>query len=74
MALFGSIRERLVTLIRSERGMALPTAIFAMIASMGFASAAILASVDVQQGSTLDAGSKKAIAAADEARTSPCCG
>ena len=65
MALFGSIRERLVTLIRSERGMALPTAIFAMIASMGFASAAILASVDVQQGSTLDAGSKKAIAAAD---------
>ena len=65
MALFGPIRERLVALVRSERGMALPTALFAMIASMGLASAAILSSVNVQQGSTRDSGSKKAIAAAD---------
>jgi len=65
MALFRSIREHLVTLARSEQGMALPTAIFAMIASMGLASAAILSSVDVQQGSHRDSGSKKAIAAAD---------
>jgi hypothetical protein len=65
MALFRSIREHLVTLARSERGMALPTALFAMLASMGLATAAILASVDVQQGSTRDSGAKKSIAAAD---------
>jgi hypothetical protein len=65
MALFGSIRKRLVTLARSEQGMALPTAIFAMIASMGLASAAIMTSVDVQQGSHRDSDAKQAIAAAD---------
>ena len=36
---------------RSESGMALPTALFAMIASFALASAAVLSSVDVQQGS-----------------------
>src|SRR5262249_7885467 len=65
MALIGSIRERLVMLIRSEQGMALPTAIFAMIASMGLASAAIMTSVDVQEGSHRDSDAKQAIAAAD---------
>src|SRR5262249_39672331 len=65
MALFGSIRERLVILIRNEQGMALPTALFAMIASIGLAAAAILASVNVQQGSTRDSDSTQAIAAAD---------
>jgi hypothetical protein len=65
MAPFRSIREHLATLLRSEQGMALPTALFAMIATMALASAAIMASIDVQQGSTRDAGSKKAIAAAD---------
>src|SRR5689334_21803466 len=65
MALFRSIRERLATLPRNEQGMALPTALFAMIATMALASAAIMASVNVQQGSTRDAGSKKAIAADD---------
>ena len=45
--------------------MALPTALFAMIASMALASAAVVASVDVQQGTTRDHGSKEAIAAAD---------
>lgn len=45
--------------------MALPTALFAMIASMALASAAILSSVDVQQGTTRDHDSKEAIAAAD---------
>ncbi len=60
-----AIRRRFLTLLRSEQGMALPTALFAMIASMGLAGAAVLASVDVQQGSTRDAGSKRAIAAAD---------
>jgi hypothetical protein len=45
--------------------MALPTALFAMIASMALASVAVLSSVDVQQGSGRDHDSKEAIAAAD---------
>jgi hypothetical protein len=45
--------------------MALPTALFAMIASMALASAAVLSSVDVQQGFSRDHSSKEAIAAAD---------
>jgi hypothetical protein len=45
--------------------MALPTALFAMIAGMALASAAVLSSVDVQQGSARDHDSKEAIAAAD---------
>ena len=45
--------------------MALPVALFAMIASMALASAAVLATVDVQQGSHRDHSSKSAIAAAD---------
>jgi hypothetical protein len=61
--------DRLLLLIRdlrrNERGMALPTAIFAMVASMGFASAAVISSVNVQQGSHRDGDSKSAIAAAD---------
>jgi hypothetical protein len=53
------MRRRFEELIRSERGMALPVALFAMIGSMGLASAAVMVSVDVQQGA------KGAIAAAD---------
>lgn len=45
--------------------MALPTAIFAMIASFALASAAVLSSVDAQQGTKRDHESKEAIAAAD---------
>lgn len=45
--------------------MALPTALFAMIASLGLASAAIMSSVGVQRGTTRDHDSKEAIAAAD---------
>lgn len=45
--------------------MALPTALFAMIACMALASVAVLSSVDVQQGSSRDHDSKEAIAAAD---------
>jgi hypothetical protein len=45
--------------------MALPTALFAMIATMALASVAVLSSVDVQQGSGRDHDSKEAIAAAD---------
>ena len=50
---------------RNERGMALPTAIFAMVASLGFAGAAVISSVNVQRGSHRDGDSKSAIAAAD---------
>lgn len=45
--------------------MAVPTALFAMIASLALASAAIMSSVDVQQGTGRDHDSKEAIAAAD---------
>lgn len=65
MAVSGRLRHRLASLLRSERGQALPTALFAMIASFALASAAVLSSVDVQQGSARDHNSKEAIAAAD---------
>lgn len=45
--------------------MALPVALFAMISSMALAGAAVVSSVDVQQGSKRDSHSKSAIAAAD---------
>ena len=45
--------------------MALPTALFALVASFALATAAILSSVDVQQGTRYDSGRKNAIAAAD---------
>lgn len=45
--------------------MALPTALFAMIASFALASVAVLSSVDSQRGTTRDSASKNAIAAAD---------
>ncbi len=61
--------DRFILLIRNlrrnERGMALPTAIFAMVATLGLGSAAVLSSVSVQQGSHRDSDSKSAIAAAD---------
>ena len=61
--------DRFILLIRDLRrnqaGMALPTAMFAMIASMGLAGATVVSSVNVQQGSARDSDSKSAIAAAD---------
>jgi hypothetical protein len=65
MALLGPLRRRMLLLARSEHGMALPTALFAMIASFALASAAVLSSVDAQQGTKRDHESKEAIAAAD---------
>jgi hypothetical protein len=59
------LRCRLRELGSSERGMALPVALFAMISSMALAGAAVVSSVDVQQGAKRDSGSKSAIAAAD---------
>jgi hypothetical protein len=61
--------DRFILLVRalrrSESGIALPTALFAMIASMGLAGAAVVASVDVQRSTKRDSGSKSAISAAD---------
>lgn len=45
--------------------MALPVALFATIASMALASAAVVASVNVQSGTKHDSGAKSAIAVAD---------
>ena len=45
--------------------MALPVALFAMLAATALASAAVISSIDVQQGSHRDSASKQAIAAAD---------
>src|SRR4051794_39176509 len=65
MAIIGTIRARAALLVRSERGMALPVALFAMISSMALAGAAGIAPVDVQRGPPPDNSSKSAIAAAD---------
>lgn len=65
MHLLDSLGKRLRQSLRDERGMALPFALFAMIAAMALVGVAVLASVDVQQGSHRDSGSKSAIAAAD---------
>jgi hypothetical protein len=45
--------------------MALPTALFAMIASFSLASVAVISSIDAQHGTVRDRFSKNAIAAAD---------
>ncbi len=50
---------------RGERGIAVPTALMALIASFGLASVAVMSTVDVQQGTKRDHDSKEAIAAAD---------
>ena len=65
MAILRPLSRRLLLLARSERGMALPTALFAMIASFGLASVAVISSVNAQRGTKRDIASKNAIAAAD---------
>lgn len=62
---FAAIRARLRLLARSERGMALPVALFATVSSLALAGAAVLSTVDVQHGAKRDNGSKSAIGAAD---------
>jgi hypothetical protein len=65
MAAMRPLRRRLLLLARSERGMALPTALFAMIASFALASVAVMSSINAQAGTKRDSASKSAIAAAD---------
>lgn len=52
-------------LIRSERGMAVPTVLIVIIVGLGLAGAAIMASIYAQRGSVRDQDTKAAIAAAD---------
>ena len=65
MVYVDGLRLRLRLLVRGEQGMALPVALFSMLAATALASAAVMSSVDVQQGSHRDDATKKAIAAAD---------
>jgi hypothetical protein len=65
MPSISSLRRRLALLIRDEQGMALPVALFAMIAGMALASAAVVSTVNVQQGEHRDSSTKSAIAVAD---------
>jgi hypothetical protein len=61
----GRLRRSLLRVARDERGMTLPTALFALIAAFGLATAAIFSSIDAQQGTALDSARKNSIAAAD---------
>jgi hypothetical protein len=65
MRVRGFIGRRLIALVKSEAGFALPVTLFAMIASMALAGTAVLATVNSQHGATRDNSSKRAIAAAD---------
>lgn len=59
------IRWRLRRLLAGERGMALPTALFATLAAFGLAATAVVSTVNLQRGTSRDHDSKEAIAAAD---------
>jgi hypothetical protein len=61
--------DRFILLVRAlrhdQRGITVPTALMALIASFGLASVAVISTVNVQQGTKRDHDSKEAIAAAD---------
>lgn len=61
--------DRFILLIRdlrrNERGIAVPTALMALVATFAISSVAVMSTVDVQQGTKRDHDSKEAIAAAD---------
>lgn len=61
--------DRFILLVRdlrrNEKGIAVPTALMALVASFALASVAVMSTVDVQQGTHRDHDSKEAIAAAD---------
>lgn len=65
MAVIDRFLDLVRQLRRSEAGMALPVALFAMISSMALAGTAVVATTDVQIGAHRDDSSKDAIAAAD---------
>lgn len=61
--------DRFILLVRDlrrgEEGIAIPTALMALIATFALASVAVMSTVDVQRGTARDHDSKEAIAAAD---------
>jgi hypothetical protein len=61
--------DRFILLVRDlrkdQRGIAVPTALMALVASFALASVAVMSTIDVQQGTHRDHDSKEAIAAAD---------
>jgi hypothetical protein len=61
--------DRFILLVRdlrrNESGMAIPTALMALIATFALASVTVMSTVHVQRGTARDHGSKEAIAAAD---------
>ena len=61
--------DRFIRLIRDlrrdERGIAVPTALMALVATFAIGSVAVMSTVNVQQGTKRDHDSKEAIAAAD---------
>jgi hypothetical protein len=59
------LKQSMRHLFASERGMALPTALFATLAAFSLAGAAVITTVNVQHGTSRDQDSKEAIAAAD---------
>jgi len=59
------IRLRLRALRQEEQGIAVITALMALVASFALASVAVMSTVDVQQGTERDHDSKESIAAAD---------
>ena len=59
------LKFRLRQLGRDERGLAIPTALMALIATFALATVAVMATIDVQRGTARDHDSKEAIAAAD---------
>lgn len=67
MAMTPIDRFRLVlgSLRRNQSGIAVPTALMALVASFALASVAVMSTVNVQQGTARDHDSKEAIAAAD---------
>ncbi|HET9162474.1 MAG TPA: hypothetical protein VFN89_03380 [Solirubrobacterales bacterium] len=65
MAGIDRLRMRVRLLRQSEEGMALPTALLAMMIAFSMSTAAVVFSVDTQHGSVRDHSSKEAIAAAD---------
>jgi hypothetical protein len=65
MSVHQRIRAAMTVLFRDERGIAVPTALMALVASFALASVAVMSTLDVQQGTKRDHDSKEAIAAAD---------
>lgn len=63
------VLDRFILLVRdlrrNESGIAVPTALMAMIATFALASVAVMSTVDMQRGTARDHDSKEAIAAAD---------